>query len=90
MHPNSLANVGDSLKYMDECCHLLAFGCHHGHCSSSGKLSKHEPEFLNTLKCNLAESVSTGFQFNCYDIFNVKYHFFRSVKFTENNLFYHK
>jgi hypothetical protein len=23
-----------------------------------------EPEFLNTLKCNLAESARTGFQFN--------------------------
>jgi hypothetical protein len=29
-------------------------------------------EFLNTLKCNLAESASTGFQFNCFDIFNDK------------------
>jgi hypothetical protein len=31
-----------------------------------------EPEFLNTLKCNLAESASTGYQFNCYVIFNDK------------------
>ncbi len=31
-----------------------------------------EPEFLNILKCNLAESASAGFQFNCYDIFNDK------------------
>ncbi len=29
-----------------------------------------EPEFLNILKCNLAESAGAGFQFNCYDIFN--------------------
>ncbi len=55
-----------------------------------------EPEFLNILKCDLAESVSAGFQFNCYDIFNDKTlnyshldTFFRSVKFTEKNLFYH-
>ncbi len=31
-----------------------------------------EPEFLNTLKFNLAESASTGFLFNCYDNFNDK------------------
>jgi hypothetical protein len=31
-----------------------------------------EPEFLNILKCNLAESASAGFQFNYYDIFNDK------------------
>ncbi len=31
-----------------------------------------EPEFLNILKCDLAESASTGFQFNCYDTFNDK------------------
>ncbi len=31
-----------------------------------------EPEFLNILKCDLAASASTGFQFNCYDIFNDK------------------
>jgi hypothetical protein len=56
-----------------------------------------EPEFLNNLKCDFAESVSTGFQFNCYDIFNDKTlnykhldHFLRTVKFTEENLFYHK
>jgi uncharacterized protein YjbI with pentapeptide repeats len=36
-----------------------------------------EPEFLNTLKCNLAESVSTGFKFNCHDIFNDLHHFFQ-------------
>ncbi len=46
----------------------------------------------NFLKC-----VSTGFQFNCYAIFNDKTlnyrhldHFFRFVNFTEKNLFYHK
>ncbi len=45
-----------------------------------------EPEFLNILKCNLAESARTGFQFYCYDIFNDKTlnyrhldYFFRSV-----------
>ncbi len=53
-----------------------------------------EPEFLNILKCDLAESASIGFQFICYDIFNDKTlnyrhldHFFRSVKFTEKELF---
>ncbi len=66
----------------------------------SGNLSTHhrtEPEFLNILKCDLAESASTGCQFICYDIFNDKTlnykhldHFLRTVKFTEKNLFYHK
>jgi hypothetical protein len=56
---------------------------------------KPEPEFFNILKCNLAKSASTGFQFNCYDIFNEKTQafgplFISSVKFTEQNLFYHK
>ncbi len=52
-----------------------------------------EPEFLKILKCDLAESASTGFQFDCYDIFNDKTlnyrhldHFLRTVKFTEKNL----
>ncbi len=31
-----------------------------------------EPEFLNILKCNSAESVSAGFQLNFLDIFNDK------------------
>ncbi len=31
-----------------------------------------EPEFLKIWKYNLAESVSAGFQFNCFDIFNDK------------------
>jgi hypothetical protein len=31
-----------------------------------------EPEFLKILKCNSAESVSAGFPFNCFDIFNDK------------------
>ncbi len=31
-----------------------------------------KPEFLNILKCNSAESVSAGFQFNFLDIFNDK------------------
>jgi hypothetical protein len=31
-----------------------------------------EPKFLNILKCNSAESVSAGFHFNCFDIFNDK------------------
>ncbi len=31
-----------------------------------------ELEFLNALKCNLAESASTGFQFNGFNIFNDK------------------
>ncbi len=55
-----------------------------------------EPEFLNILKCNLAESVGAGFQFNCYDIFNDKKlnyrhldHFSGLLKFTEKSLFYH-
>jgi hypothetical protein len=54
-----------------------------------------EPEFLNILKCDLAESAITGFNF--YYIFNDKTlnykhldHFLRTVKFTEKNLFYHK
>ncbi len=56
-----------------------------------------KPEFLNILKCDLAESAITLSQFNCYDVFNDKTpnyghkdHFLRSVKFTEKNLFYHK
>jgi hypothetical protein len=57
-----------------------------------------EPEFLNILKCDLAESASAGFQFNCYDIFcndkTLYYkhvdHFLRTVKLTEKNLLYHK
>jgi hypothetical protein len=31
-----------------------------------------EPEFLNTLNYNLAESASTGYQFNCFDFLNEK------------------
>jgi hypothetical protein len=31
-----------------------------------------EPEFLKILKCNSAESVSAGFPFTCFDIFNDK------------------
>jgi hypothetical protein len=31
-----------------------------------------EPEFLNILKCNSAESASAEFQFNCYSFFNDK------------------
>ncbi len=61
------------------------------------KNSGSEPEFLNILKCDLAESASTGFQFNCYGIFNDKTlnykhldYFLRTVIFTEKNLFYDK
>ncbi len=55
-----------------------------------------EPEFLNILKCNSAESAKTGFQFTCYDIFSDKSlnsrhldHFSGLLKFTENNFFYY-
>jgi hypothetical protein len=36
------------------------------------RLVRPEPEFLNILKCNLAESATAGFQLNCHDIFNDK------------------
>ncbi len=52
-----------------------------------------EPEFLNILKCNLAESASAGFQFNWYDLCNDKTHnyshfdhFLGLLKFTEKSL----
>jgi hypothetical protein len=54
-----------------------------------------EPKFLNILKCNLAESVSAGFQFNCFDIFNDKTlnyrhldHFSGLLKFIQKFFFY--
>jgi hypothetical protein len=54
-----------------------------------------EPEFLKILKCNSAESVSAGFQCNCFDIFNDKTlnyryvdHFSGLLKFIQKNLFY--
>jgi hypothetical protein len=56
-----------------------------------------EPEFLKILKCDLAESAITGFQFNCLIFLMIKHliigiwtTFFRFVKFTEKNLFFHK
>ncbi len=36
------------------------------------RIEQPEPKFLNILKCNSAESVSAGFQFNCYGIFYVQ------------------
>ncbi len=54
-----------------------------------------EPEFLKIFKCTLAESVSAGFQFNCFDIFNDKTlnyryldHFLGLLKFIQKNIFY--
>jgi hypothetical protein len=54
-----------------------------------------EPEFFNILKCNSAESVSAGFQFNFLDIFNDKINIYRHfvyfsilLKFTQLNHFY--
>ncbi len=38
-----------------------------------------EPKFLNSLKCNLAESASAGFQFNSYGIFNNKALYYRTT-----------
>jgi hypothetical protein len=38
-----------------------------------------EPEFLNILKCNSAETVSAGFQFNFLDIFNDKINTFCQI-----------
>ncbi len=49
---------------------------------------------MQLLKCNSAESVSAGFQFKCFDIFNDKTLNYRSLhnfsgllKFTQKNLF---
>jgi hypothetical protein len=54
-----------------------------------------EPEFLKILKCNSAESVSAGFQFSCFDIFNNKTfnkryldHFSGLLKFNQKNFSY--
>jgi hypothetical protein len=62
------------------------------------KNSGSEPKFLKILKCNSAESVSAGFQFNCFDIFNDKTLNYRHLdhfllfsgllKFIQKNLFY--
>jgi hypothetical protein len=58
-------------------------------------LQSKEPEFLKILKCNSAESVSAGFHFNCFDIFNDKTlnyrhlnHFSDLLKFIQKNLFH--
>jgi hypothetical protein len=54
-----------------------------------------EPEFSKILKCNSAESVSAGFQFNFFDFLNDKTlndrlldHFSGLLKFIQKNLFY--
>jgi hypothetical protein len=54
-----------------------------------------KPEFLKILKCNSAESVSAGFQFNYFDIFmgktlNFRYldQFSGLLKCIQKNLFY--
>ncbi len=56
-----------------------------------------EPEFLKMLKYNLAESVSAGFQFNCFDICNDKTLHYRLLdhlsgllKCIQKNIFYHQ
>jgi hypothetical protein len=56
---------------------------------------KAEPEFLNILQCNSAESVSAGFPFNFLDKFNDKINMYRHfdkfsilLKFTQKNHFY--
>jgi hypothetical protein len=66
------------------------------YCVQTVNMTLSEPEFLKILKCNLAESVSAGFQFNCNYIFNDKTpnyrhldHFSGMLKFSEKSLFYH-
>ncbi len=65
--------------------------------STTGHVQAPEPEFLNILKCNSAESVSAGFQLNFLDILNntIKMytgsHFVQFsilLKFTQTNNFY--
>jgi hypothetical protein len=48
---------------------------------SPAKRTRSEPEFLNILKCNSAESASAGFQFNCNDSINEKTQNYRHLEY---------
>ncbi len=69
---------------------------HSSYTTTSGELFyclPTESEFINIFKCNLAESASARFQFNCHDSFNDKTlyyrhldHFSGLLKFIEESL----